>query len=102
MDKIETRAKKNWAWMSEFMPRIVTMLGERRAKGEGVYIDECWKHGVRLQEPGWFYAREGGITVGTPFNDLESSELLREYGTWEYAKGQALLMLRPTTTEVAT
>ena len=95
MDKIETRAKKNWAWMSEFMPRIVTMLGERRAKGEGAHIDECWKHGVRLQEPGWFYAREGGITVGTPFQESETNDVLREFGTWEFAKDQALLVLKP-------
>jgi hypothetical protein len=41
------------------------MLKARREKGEGAYLDTCWRNGVVRGEPGWFFASEGGVHVGT-------------------------------------
>jgi hypothetical protein len=56
----------NWAWMGQHMPRVVALLKERRAAGDGALIDECWRRGVIKREPGWFYAAEGAVSLGTP------------------------------------
>lgn len=48
------------------MPKVVQMLKERREKGEGAFIDECWVRGVQRLEPGWFYAAEGPVSIGVP------------------------------------
>ena len=94
MDKNQIQVKRNWGWMAQFMPRVVAMLGEYRAKGHGAHIDECWRQGVRLQQPGWFYARENGVSVGTPFSQAETSDVLRKFSTWEFAKDQAMLLIK--------
>lgn len=57
--------RKSWAFMTEHMPRVVAMLKQHRERGEGAHLDECWKHGVVDGEPGWFFAAEGGVHVGT-------------------------------------
>lgn len=91
----EIEMAKRWDFMREHMPKVVSMLQERRAKGEGAHLDECWKRGVGRQEPGWFYAREGGVTVGTPFEGSEAEQIHKMAGSLPNAAGQALLMLRP-------
>ncbi|XVJ69870.1 MAG: hypothetical protein HEQ39_09605 [Rhizobacter sp.] len=86
--------KRSWVFMKEHMPRVVSMLQERRTKGEGAHIDECWKRGVIAQEPGWFYAREAGVSVGTPFDGTEAEQIVRMAASLPGAAGQALLLLK--------
>lgn len=64
--------KRNWSWIKEFMPNVVALLAEYRA-GEGAHLDECWQRGVLRGEPGWFFAQEGAVCLGTPF-DLAAAE----------------------------
>ena len=90
--KVEVRAE--WSWMERHMPGVVSMLRKRRAAGEGAHIDACWLHGVKLCEPGWFYAREGAVSVGTPFFGNDIHDVLAKFATWEEAKGAPLLILR--------
>lgn len=63
MDK---QAKNNWSWLPAAMPNVAGMVKEKRALYGDAHVDECWKRGVVLGEPGWFFAREGAISVGTP------------------------------------
>lgn len=49
------------------MPELVREIAEWRAAGLGAHVDLCWRRGVLLGEPGWFYAREGTVSLGTPF-----------------------------------
>lgn len=56
--------------MAHHMPRVVAMLKRRREAGEGALINECWRRGVLEQQPGWFFAAEGGVSVGVPADGL--------------------------------
>jgi hypothetical protein len=63
MDK---KIQNNWAWVSSVMPNIAVMVKEKRILYGDAHVDECWRRGVVLGEPGWFFAREGAVAIGTP------------------------------------
>ena len=71
------------------MPTVARLMAEKRRQWGAQHVAECWKRGVTLGEPGWFFAREGPLAVGTPFDD----EVLRDFGASKVAPGQGLLML---------
>ena len=52
------------------------------------WVGECWRHGVAQGEPGWFYAAEGALAVGTPWPAVIDIICLQITAT------QALLILR--------
>lgn len=78
-----------WAWLPAMMPTVARLMAERRAQHGPAHMAECWRRGVMLQEPGWFFAREGALAVGTPFDD----QMLRDFGALIVKPGQALLMV---------
>lgn len=84
------RADANrWAWLPAMMPRVARLMEEHRARHGAAHVAECWRRGVVMQERGWFFAREGALAVGTPFDDA----MLRDFGAFCLQPGQALLML---------
>lgn len=91
MDK---RQKQDWSWMKQAMPKIAEMVADRRREVGDAHIRLCWQRGVVEQQPGWFYAREGAIAVGTPFIGNEIETVLSELGAWDALRGSALLMTR--------
>lgn len=93
VDKMDR--KKNWDWLLEHMPRTVAMLREYRELGEGGHVDECWRHGVLAGLPNWFYAREGVITLGTPFDPLPATSTLGAMEQCELARTGTQLLLAP-------
>lgn len=58
-----------WSWLPAMMPGVQKLLAEKRATMGAPHVAECWRRGVVLQEPGWFYAREGPIAVGTSWGE---------------------------------
>lgn len=80
---MDLKNKANWKWMADHMPSVVALMREQRERGEGAVISECWRRGVLLQEPGFFYARENGVSVGVPsvelLRDATMGELLRQF-----------------------
>jgi len=88
------KGKRDWVWMEAHMPEVVRQLREYREGGEGAHVNECWRRGVVCGEPGWFFAREGPITLGTPFDRLPGS-LLGEVERHAFRSGGAVLMLAP-------
>lgn len=87
MDK-EPKATR-WSWLPAHMPGVQKLLAEKRKEWGDAHVNQCWQHGVVLREPGWFFAREGPLTVGTPEND----EMLAWFASlgpkWESGKGSA-------------
>lgn len=63
---MDRQVKNNWAWLPAAMPKVAKMVKEKRALYGDSHVDECWRRGVVLGESGWFFAREGAISVGTP------------------------------------
>ena len=87
MDKVE---RKRFDWLAAEMPRVVVLLRERRKADGAAHVNECWRRGVLLGEPGWFFAREGAVAVGTPDSKWSWPEL----DGLPNLPGQALLLMK--------
>lgn len=57
-----------WAWMPEHMPGVMAKVAEMRKTYGAEWLATCWKNGVVLAQPGWFWACEGALAVGVPFD----------------------------------
>lgn len=68
-------SKSRWDWLPQQMPRVSALIAERRQKHGAEWVSQCWQRGVVAGEPGWFYAAEGAIAVGTPL----SAEVVTTY-----------------------
>lgn len=88
MDKGKEQGK--WGWLPAAMPRVAKLISEHRTKLGRAHVDLCWKRGVVELQPGWFFAREGALAVGVPWDEPE----LANFGALQVTPGQALLMLR--------
>jgi hypothetical protein len=97
MDKKEESAgsKLNrWSFLPELMPGVARLLADKRRELGAEHVAECWQRGVVQLEPGWFYAREGAVAIGTAWADLET---LRADTPLQ---GQALVVMRNSTAGV--
>lgn len=63
MDKA---GKTDWSWLPRVMPSVAAMVKQKRRELGNAHVDLCWRRGVVEGEPGWFFAREGAVAVGTP------------------------------------
>lgn len=81
--------ENRWGWLPAMMPTVARLMAEKRRTLGAAHVAECWKRGVTLGQPGWFFAREGPLAVGTPFED----EVLRDFGASRMTGTQGLLML---------
>lgn len=85
-------AKVNrFAWLPVHMPGVARLMGEKRTEMGAAHVAECWRRGVVGGEAGWFFAREGALAVGTPWDDAA----LAFFQGAQVVPGQALLMVRP-------
>ncbi len=57
------------------MPGVARLMAEKRRTLGAAHVALCWKKGVIERQPGWFFAREGAIAVGTPFEDAVLVEM---------------------------
>lgn len=84
-----------WGWLPAFMPGVAAQVAEKRRLYGAAHVNECWRRGVEERQPGWFFAREGAIAVGTPSDDPVMANFAAAYVTGT----QSLLVIR--TPEVA-
>lgn len=84
MDKV----KRDWGWLPTAMPKVARLVAEKRAKYGDAHVSECWRRGM-AGEPGWFFAREGPIAIGTPPADPE----LANFAASQITSGQAVLVM---------
>lgn len=77
------------------MPGVARLVAERRARMGDAHVTECVRRGL-AGEPGWFFAREGPIAVGTPWDDGEG--VLRDFAAAHIAATQALVVMREPAT----
>lgn len=91
--QVDSGQKRDWRWLPAHMPGVAKLMRERRAQLGDAWVSECWRRGVLQGEPGWFYAAEGALAVGTPWRDeADIAELL----LGRITPTQALLVMRPT------
>lgn len=82
--------KKSWKWLPEHMPGVTQLVKEKRKTLGNEHVNECWKRGVLEGEPGWFFAREGTLAVGTPWDD----PVLANFAAARVTSTQALVLMR--------
>lgn len=88
MDK--GKAGSRWGWLPEAMPGVARLMAERRRTMGNEHVAECWRRGVVQREPGWFFAREGALAVGTPWDD----PVLANFAALQVTASQALLIMK--------
>jgi len=89
---MDSRAKRDWSWLPHQMPGVAKLISEKRGQLGNEWVNTCWKNGVVQGQPGWFYAAEGALAVGTPWpEDPVIASLLSARIT----ATQALLVIRP-------
>lgn len=91
MDGEQGKTKSNWSWLPQRMPRVAALIADRRKAHGDAWVNECWRRGVVELQPGWFFAREGALTVGVPFEQPE----VANFGLQAVKAGQALLITKP-------
>jgi hypothetical protein len=89
MDKGKVAGK--WSWLPAAMPGVARLLVDKRRELGEAHVAECWKRGVVEKQPGWFFAREGALAVGTPWDD----PVLTNFALMQVTSTQALVVLRP-------
>lgn len=88
MDK--GQSKGNWSWLPAAMPQVAKLIAEKRATLGAAWVNKCWQRGVLDGEPGWFFAGEGALMVGTMWDD----DVLMAFAKARITTTQALLILR--------
>ena len=81
-----------WAWLPQQMPGVARLMAEKRRALGHDHVALCWRRGVVEQQPGWFYASEGALAVGTPWADDPE---IAQYLQARFTPTQVLLVLRP-------
>jgi len=88
---MEDKSKTRWGWLPTAMPGVAKQISERRKALGDAHVNECWQRGVVQCEPGWFFAREGALAVGTPWDD----PVVANFAAQQVSTSQSLLVLRP-------
>lgn len=70
MDKKEQSKENRFGWLPAAMPGVAKLMAEKRRVLGNAHVAECWQRGVLKMEPGWFFAREGALSVGVPWPDI--------------------------------
>jgi len=89
VDKKE-EVKKRFDWLPVEMPVVTRLVREKRALFGNDHVNECWKRGVLMREPGWFFAREGSLAVGTPWDTPD----MANFAALHVTSTQGLLVMR--------
>lgn len=90
MDKKEPGSKRRYDWLPVEMPAVARLVREKRAQHGDAHVNECWRRGVLLLEPGWFFAREGPLAVGVPWD----TPAMANFAALSLTSTQALLVIR--------
>jgi len=75
------------------MPKVVGLVADKRKVWGDAHVNECQRRGMR-GEAGWFFAREGPVSIGVPINGW--SDVM----AWQLTPGQAMLFMREPTQQV--
>lgn len=88
MDKEQKQGR--WDWLPVHMPGVSKLVREKRKTLGDAAVAEAWDRGVNKREPGWFFAREGAIAVGTPWDD----PVMANFAALQVNSTQALLVMK--------
>lgn len=87
---MDREVPKSFAWLPEHMPGVAKLVREKRRLFGDAHVSECWRRGVLAREPGWFFAVEGSIAIGTPDDD----ERLAWFASLKVTPDQVLVVMK--------
>lgn len=87
---MDRKQKTDWSWLPLQMPRVVALIKTKRAELGDAHVNLCWRRGVVERQAGWFFAREGALAVGTPWDDPE----MANFAAAAVTSTQGVLLLR--------
>ena len=58
--------KKRWDWLPDAMPEVAKRMAEQRLLLGDAMVQACWHAGVVQGLPGFYFAAEGALSLGTP------------------------------------
>lgn len=93
MDKVEK--VNDWGWLPSAMPGVARLVAAKRREIGAAHVSLCWTRGVVDREPGWFFAREGALAVGTPW------PAIADVVGWNMTPKQAMVFMRPVELDAA-
>ena len=73
------------------MPTVMRMVADKRRELGDAHVVECQRRGM-AGEAGWFFAREGAVAVGTPWQD---DPVIAQFVVGQLGPGQAFVCFRP-------
>lgn len=91
MEGVEGMDKNVLGLIRQAMPGVLKLVAEKRQQWGDAHVTECQRRGL-AGEPGWFFAREGALAIGTPWADGD------DIGRWlgaQVTSTQAVLVMRP-------
>lgn len=88
MDR-KTNEVRRWDWLPAAMPGVARLMLEKRVLHGAAHVAECWRRGM-AGEPGWFFAREGAIAIGTPWDLPE----MANFAALQVTATQAMLIIK--------
>lgn len=74
------------------MPGVARLVAEKRRAYGAAHVKRCWARAM-AGEAGWFFAREGAIAIGTPWDD----PVLANFAAANVTSTQALVVMREPT-----
>nr|WP_316642869.1 hypothetical protein [uncultured Roseateles sp.] len=90
MDMMDTELPtRDWSWVAAAMPRVKKQIAIQRSLFGDEYVDECLRRSL-AGEPGWFFAREGPIALGTPWD----TDVLKNFAALTAASREVLVVLK--------
>lgn len=81
-----------WAWVRTALPAVARLVLDKRREFGQAHVAECWRRGM-AGEPGWFFAREGAVAIGTPWAVVQDP-VLAAATSWQCTASQAALFIR--------
>jgi hypothetical protein len=92
MDREKEGERKNrFAWVADALPKLPPRIRELRQRHGDAHINECWKRGVVMGEPGWFFARQGVAAIGAPFT---GDPAIEHFAAQHVGNDQCLVLIR--------
>jgi hypothetical protein len=76
-------------WVPDAMPGVARLVSEKRRAYGAAHVKRCWSRAM-AGEAGWFFAREGAIAIGTPWDD----PALANFAALSVTATQALVVMR--------
>lgn len=91
MEANQQAQRAKMALIREAMPGVTRIVADKRKALGDAWVTQCIKRGL-AGEPGFFFAREGGLAIGTPWPT--DDPVLANWAAAAVTATQAVVLIR--------